>query len=113
MIVLTLSDKSVTICQVFFYKGELHIIPLSKSQEKEYDPSAANLTISQALTLLSSHSEEFLAAEPIRTAVYKRISGYVGVLFWSSAAVSFDSGLSGILPCIKYFSVRCDKVASF
>ncbi|KAM4670081.1 protein ecdysoneless homolog isoform 1-T7 [Amazona ochrocephala] len=62
--------------RVFFYKGELHIIPLTESQEKEYDPSADNLTISQALTLLSNHSEEFLAAEPIRTAVYKRISGY-------------------------------------
>ncbi|KAM9550533.1 protein ecdysoneless homolog [Guaruba guarouba] len=62
--------------RVFFYKGELHIIPLTESQEKEYDPSADNLTVSQALTLLSNHSEEFLAAEPIRTAVYKRISGY-------------------------------------
>ncbi|XP_030343568.1 protein ecdysoneless homolog isoform X1 [Strigops habroptila] len=62
--------------RVFFYKGELHIIPLSETQEQECDPSAANLTILQALTLLSSHSEEFLAAESIRTAVYKRISGY-------------------------------------
>ncbi|NXV76372.1 ECD protein, partial [Atlantisia rogersi] len=62
--------------RVFFYKGELHIIPLSETQEQECDPSAASLTISQALTLLSTRSEEFLAAEPIRTAVYKRISGY-------------------------------------
>ncbi|KFP17955.1 Protein SGT1, partial [Egretta garzetta] len=53
--------------RVFFYKGELHIIPPSETQEQE---------ISQALALLSSRSEEFLAAEPIRTAVYKRISGY-------------------------------------
>ncbi|NXT75722.1 ECD protein, partial [Zapornia atra] len=62
--------------RVFFYKGELHIIPLLETQEQECDPSAASLTISQALTLLSTRSEEFLAAEPIRTAVYKRISGY-------------------------------------
>ncbi|XP_074010751.1 protein ecdysoneless homolog [Numenius arquata] len=62
--------------RVFFYKGELHIIPLSETDEEECDPWAASPTISQALTLLSSHSEEFLAAEPIRTAVYKRISGY-------------------------------------
>ncbi|XP_065495096.1 protein ecdysoneless homolog [Caloenas nicobarica] len=62
--------------RVFFYKGELHIIPLSEAQEQECDPSAASLTISQALRLLSSRSEEFLAAEPIRAAVYKRISGY-------------------------------------
>ncbi|KAM9232901.1 protein ecdysoneless homolog [Leptosomus discolor] len=62
--------------RVFFYKGELHIIPLSETHEQECDLSAASPTISQALTLLSTRSEEFLAAEPIRTAVYKRISGY-------------------------------------
>ncbi|NXC12731.1 ECD protein, partial [Corythaeola cristata] len=62
--------------RVFFYKGELHIIPLSEADEQECDLSAASPTISQALTLLSRRSEEFLAAEPIRTAVYKRISGY-------------------------------------
>lgn len=80
---------------MFFYKGELHIIPLSEAQEQDCDPSAASPTISQVLRLLSSRSEEFLAAEPIRTALYKRISGYVG----SSATVSFDSGLSGVLSC--------------
>ncbi|XP_010076766.1 PREDICTED: protein SGT1, partial [Pterocles gutturalis] len=62
--------------RVFFYKGELHIIPQPETQEREWNLSAASPTISQALTLLSTHSEEFLAAEPIRTAVYKRISGY-------------------------------------
>ncbi|NXN22213.1 ECD protein, partial [Nycticryphes semicollaris] len=62
--------------RVFFYKGELHIIPLAETDEEECDPWAASPTISQALTLLASRSEEFLAAEPIRTAVYKRISGY-------------------------------------
>ncbi|KFQ87166.1 Protein SGT1, partial [Phoenicopterus ruber ruber] len=62
--------------RVFFYKGELHIIPLSETHEQEGDLSAASPTIAQALTLLSTRSEEFLAAEPIRTAVYKRISGY-------------------------------------
>nr|XP_009933243.1 PREDICTED: protein SGT1 [Opisthocomus hoazin] len=59
--------------RVFFYKGELHIIPLSEAHEQV---SAASPTISQALALLSARSAEFLAAEPIRTAVYKRISGY-------------------------------------
>ncbi|NXK55507.1 ECD protein, partial [Chauna torquata] len=62
--------------RVFFYKGELHIIPLSETQEQECGQSAATPTISQALTLLSARSEEFLASEPIRAAVYKRISGY-------------------------------------
>ncbi|NXW57994.1 ECD protein, partial [Eurystomus gularis] len=62
--------------RVFFYKGELHIIPLSETEEQEWDLSAASPTISEVLRLLSTRSEEFLAAEPIRTAVYKRISGY-------------------------------------
>ncbi|KFO83739.1 Protein SGT1, partial [Buceros rhinoceros silvestris] len=61
--------------RVFFYKGELHIIPLSETDE-ECDLSAASPTISQALRLLFTRSEELLAAEPIRTALYKRISGY-------------------------------------
>ncbi|XP_030308890.1 protein ecdysoneless homolog [Calypte anna] len=62
--------------RVFFYKGELHIIPLSDTQEQDGDLSDASPTISEALTLLSRRSEEFLAAEPIRTALHKRISGY-------------------------------------
>ncbi|KAM6306375.1 protein ecdysoneless homolog [Aegotheles albertisi] len=62
--------------RVFFYKGELHIIPPLETDEQECDLSAAGLPLSQALTLLSRRSEEFLAAEPIRTAVDKRISGY-------------------------------------
>lgn len=98
--ILILSDESAAICQVFFYKGELHIIPLSETDEQECDPSAASPTISQALRLLFTRSEELLAAEPIRTALYKRISGYVGVLVWSSATFSFDCGLPGVLSCV-------------
>ncbi|NWI11830.1 ECD protein, partial [Crypturellus soui] len=62
--------------RVFFYKGELHIIPLPETEGKEWEPPASSPTISQALTFLSTRSEESLAAAPIRTAVYKRISGY-------------------------------------
>ncbi|XP_009070554.1 PREDICTED: protein SGT1-like, partial [Acanthisitta chloris] len=62
--------------RVFFYKGELHIIPLSETPEQDCDPSAPCPTVSQALALLSTRSEEFLAAEPIRAALYKRIDGY-------------------------------------
>ncbi|XP_039926885.1 protein ecdysoneless homolog isoform X2 [Hirundo rustica] len=62
--------------RVFFYKGELHIIPLSETSEQDWDLSAPCPTIPQALALLSTRSEEFLAAEPIRAAVYKRIDGY-------------------------------------
>ncbi|NXM76189.1 ECD protein, partial [Serilophus lunatus] len=62
--------------RVFFYKGELHIIPLSETPGQECDLSAPCPTIPEALSLLSTRSEEFLAAEPIRAAVYKRIDGY-------------------------------------
>ncbi|NXB73169.1 ECD protein, partial [Donacobius atricapilla] len=62
--------------RVFFYKGELHIIPLSETWEQDWDLSAPCPTIPQALALLSTRSEEFLAAEPLRAAVYKRIDGY-------------------------------------
>ncbi|NXB33479.1 ECD protein, partial [Eulacestoma nigropectus] len=62
--------------RVFFYKGELHIIPLSEIPEQGCDLSAPCPTISQALALLSTRSEEFLAAESIRAAVNKRIDGY-------------------------------------
>ncbi|XP_048800627.1 protein ecdysoneless homolog [Lagopus muta] len=63
--------------RVFFYKGELHIIPLSETEEQQWEElPAESLTISEALALLSAHSEKFLAAEPIRRAVYKRIDGY-------------------------------------
>ncbi|NXH94335.1 ECD protein, partial [Pachycephala philippinensis] len=62
--------------RVFFYKGELHIIPLLETPEQDCDLSAPCPTIPQALALLSTRSEEFLAAEPIRAAVNKRIDGY-------------------------------------
>ncbi|NWI91290.1 ECD protein, partial [Pitta sordida] len=62
--------------RVFFYKGELHIIPPSETPEQECDLPAPCPTISEALSLLSARSEEFLAAEPIRAAVSKRIDGY-------------------------------------
>ncbi|KAM4774515.1 protein ecdysoneless homolog [Cyanocitta cristata] len=62
--------------RVFFYKGELHIIPLSETPEQDCDLSAPCPTIPQALALLSTRSEQFLAAEPIRAAVNKRIDGY-------------------------------------
>ncbi|NXI17994.1 ECD protein, partial [Irena cyanogastra] len=62
--------------RVFFYKGELHIIPLPEPWEQHWDLSAPCPTLSQALVLLSTRGEEFLAAEPIRAALDKRIHGY-------------------------------------
>ncbi|RLV97701.1 hypothetical protein DV515_00011522 [Chloebia gouldiae] len=62
--------------RVFFYKGELHIIPLAEPSEQDWPLSAPCPTVPQALALLSTRSEEFLAAEPIRAALGKRIQGY-------------------------------------
>ncbi|XP_061491312.1 protein ecdysoneless homolog isoform X2 [Rhineura floridana] len=62
--------------RVFFHCGELCIIPLPKSPEEETLLPATNPTIPQALKLLSIHSGSFVAAKSVRTAVYKRISGY-------------------------------------
>ncbi|NWR21835.1 ECD protein, partial [Emberiza fucata] len=62
--------------RVFFYKGELHIIPPEEPWEQGWAPSAPCPTVPQALALLSTRPEEFLAAEPIRAALYKRIHGY-------------------------------------
>ncbi|NXP24850.1 ECD protein, partial [Scytalopus superciliaris] len=62
--------------RVFFYKGELHIIPPSETPEQDCEPCAPCPTIPEALALLAARSEDFLAAEPIRAAVNKRIEGY-------------------------------------
>lgn len=95
-LLLNLSDESIPVFQVFFYKGELHILPLSETPEQDWDLSAPCPTIPQALELLSTRSQEFLAAEPIRAAVYKRIDGYVGHSFQPSAAVGFGPVLSRV-----------------
>ncbi|XP_064285910.1 protein ecdysoneless homolog [Passer domesticus] len=62
--------------RVFFYKGELHIIPPREPSEQGWALSAACPTVPQALALLSSRPEELLAAEPIRAALDKRLHGY-------------------------------------
>ncbi|XP_067828548.1 protein ecdysoneless homolog isoform X1 [Heptranchias perlo] len=59
--------------RVFFYHGELHIIPIPQNPgELSWLPSS-NPTIPQALNLLTAHSEKCLAAEPIRKAISRRI----------------------------------------
>ncbi|XP_050832471.1 protein ecdysoneless homolog [Serinus canaria] len=62
--------------RVFFYKGELHIIPPLEPLEEGWALSAPCPTVPQALALLTTRAEEFLAAEPIRAALNKRIHGY-------------------------------------
>ncbi|KAM4636429.1 protein ecdysoneless homolog [Discoglossus pictus] len=60
--------------RVFFYRGELCIIPLRQSGEVT-DP-ATNMTITQALALLAAHPENFLAGQSVSKAVKRRIQGY-------------------------------------
>ncbi|XP_066047847.1 protein ecdysoneless homolog [Chamaea fasciata] len=85
--------------RVFFYKGELHIIPLSETWEQGWDLCAPCPTIPEALALLSTRSEEFLAAEPIRAAVDKRIHGYPGKIQASlhRARCSLPAGIVAVL----------------
>ncbi|XP_064418752.1 protein ecdysoneless homolog [Latimeria chalumnae] len=61
--------------RVFFYHGELYII-LVPQNPGELSLPTNNLTIPQALALLSTQSEKCLATESIQAAVNKRIKGY-------------------------------------
>lgn len=90
-----LCDGSIPACQVFFYKGELHIIAPGEPWEQGWALSAPRATVPQALALLSTRAEEFLAAEPIRAALNKRLHGYVGLPL-APAAVGFGSVLPGL-----------------
>ncbi|XP_066476106.1 protein ecdysoneless homolog [Tiliqua scincoides] len=65
-----------SVSRVFFHSGELCIIPLLRTPEVEKLLPATNLTISQALKLLSTHAREFVATNSVRAAVNKRISEY-------------------------------------
>ncbi|XP_060710057.1 protein ecdysoneless homolog [Hemiscyllium ocellatum] len=62
--------------RVFFYRGELHIIPIPQNPGELSWLPASSPTISQALGLLNSHSDKCLAAEPIRKAIRRRIQSY-------------------------------------
>ncbi|XP_051897574.1 protein ecdysoneless homolog isoform X2 [Pristis pectinata] len=67
-------DTSVN--RVYFYHGELHIIPLPQNPGELSWLPASNPTIPQVLSLLPTHSEKCLAAEPIRKAINRRIQSY-------------------------------------
>ncbi|XP_078055505.1 protein ecdysoneless homolog isoform X2 [Mustelus asterias] len=62
--------------KVFFYRGELHIIPIPQNPGELSWLPASDPTILQALNLLTTHSDRCLAAEPIRKAIRKRIESY-------------------------------------
>uniref|UniRef100_A0A8C4S8E2 Ecdysoneless homolog (Drosophila) n=1 Tax=Erpetoichthys calabaricus TaxID=27687 RepID=A0A8C4S8E2_ERPCA len=62
--------------RVFIFQGELHIIPVPKTEDERLWLSEGNPSILQALKIIASHSEECLAAETIRSSVARRIAGY-------------------------------------
>lgn len=67
-------DTSVN--RVFFYHGELHIIPLPQNTGELSWLPAGHPTIPEVLSLLPTHSEKCLATEPIRKAINRRIQSY-------------------------------------
>ncbi|KAF6108389.1 ecdysoneless cell cycle regulator [Phyllostomus discolor] len=62
--------------RVFFYHGELCIIPAPKKPGAASWSSTTPPTIPQALNIISTHSQEILASESVRAAVNRRIRGY-------------------------------------
>ncbi|XP_078284511.1 protein ecdysoneless homolog [Rhinoraja longicauda] len=67
-------DTSVN--RIFFYHGELHIIPLPQNTGELSWLPAGNPTIPEVLSLLPTYSEKCLAVEPIRKAISRRIQTY-------------------------------------
>ncbi|KAB0383950.1 hypothetical protein FD755_005867 [Muntiacus reevesi] len=62
--------------RVFFHQGELCIIPAPrKSGTVSWLPTTPP-TISQSLSIISTHPEKILASESVRAAVNRRIRGY-------------------------------------
>uniref|UniRef100_A0A8C7AW67 Ecdysoneless cell cycle regulator n=1 Tax=Neovison vison TaxID=452646 RepID=A0A8C7AW67_NEOVI len=62
--------------RVFFYHGELCIIPAPRKPGAVPWLPTTPPTVPQALNIISTHPEEILASESIRAAVNRRIRGY-------------------------------------
>nr|KAF6303713.1 ecdysoneless cell cycle regulator [Myotis myotis] len=62
--------------RVFFYHGELCIIPAPRKPGAVSWLPTAPPTIPQALNIISTHPEKILASESVRAAVNRRIRGY-------------------------------------
>nr|KAF6455777.1 ecdysoneless cell cycle regulator [Rousettus aegyptiacus] len=62
--------------RVFFYQGELCIIPAPRKSEAVSWLPTGPPTIPQALNIISTHPEKILASESIQAAVNRRITGY-------------------------------------
>ncbi|MBN3311304.1 ECD protein, partial [Amia calva] len=61
--------------RVFLYRGDLHIIPAPPRPGAPGWPPEVTPSLPQALALLCSHPQSCLAAQPIRSAVAKRVTG--------------------------------------
>ncbi|XP_038847863.1 protein ecdysoneless homolog isoform X1 [Salvelinus namaycush] len=62
--------------RVFLHRGELYILPCPSSSGDVGLPRDAVPSVTQALALLSSHTQACLASPKIRTALGKRLEGY-------------------------------------
>ncbi|KAM8774668.1 protein ecdysoneless homolog isoform 1-T2 [Rhynchonycteris naso] len=62
--------------RVFFYRGELCIIPVPRQPGAVSWLPTTPPAIPQALNIISTHPEKILASESIRAAVNRRIKGY-------------------------------------
>ncbi|XP_026212217.1 protein ecdysoneless homolog [Anabas testudineus] len=62
--------------RVFLYKGELHILPCPSASSPVGVSKDAIPSVSEALTLLSNHSEACRASPRISSALRKRLEGY-------------------------------------
>uniref|UniRef100_A0A8C7TJQ3 Ecdysoneless homolog (Drosophila) n=1 Tax=Oncorhynchus mykiss TaxID=8022 RepID=A0A8C7TJQ3_ONCMY len=62
--------------RVFLHRGELYILPCPSRSGDVGLPRDAVPSVTQALALLSSHTQACLASPKIRTALGKRLAGY-------------------------------------
>ncbi|XP_032805421.2 protein ecdysoneless homolog isoform X1 [Petromyzon marinus] len=102
--------------RVFFYRGELHILPLPRTPGDVGRLPVGTPSVESALALLAQRGHDFLADEPIRRAVGKRIDGYPGRARESEhrARCVLPLGVAGVLrrrpglvaPAVRAFYLR-------
>lgn len=77
-----------SLLQVFFYKGELHILPCPSKSNPVGIPKDVVPTVAQALAQLSTHPQACRASPKICSAVRKRLEGWEDALKHTCAANS-------------------------
>uniref|UniRef100_S4RHE1 Ecdysoneless homolog (Drosophila) n=1 Tax=Petromyzon marinus TaxID=7757 RepID=S4RHE1_PETMA len=90
--------------RVFFYRGELHILPLPRTPGDVGRLPVGTPSVESALALLAQRGHDFLADEPIRRAVGKRIDG------WPTPEAAFLEPLSH--RCSKHLNVTATLVCT-